>query len=93
MAGKGKTGPAPKLTADAQTLAIVNFRPEYEPPWTGPPDYHRIALEPLGPADTTELLRDLAGADPSLDGLAELLHERTAGNPFFVEEIGRALAE
>lgn len=76
-----------------QTLAIVNFRPEYEPPWTGPPDYHRIALEPLGPADTAELLRDLAGADPSLDGLAELLHERTAGNPFFVEEIVRALAE
>ena len=76
-----------------QTLAIVNFRPEYEPPWTGPPDYHQIALEPLGPADTAELLRDLAGADPSLDGLAELLHERTAGNPFFVEEIVRSLAE
>jgi class 3 adenylate cyclase/tetratricopeptide (TPR) repeat protein len=76
-----------------QTLAIVNFRPEYEPPWTGPPDYHRIALEPLGPADTAELLRDLAGGDPSLDGLAELLHARTAGNPFFVEEIVRSLAE
>jgi adenylate cyclase len=76
-----------------QTLAIVNFRPEYEPPWTGPPDYRRIALEPLGPADTAELLRDLAGEDPSLDGLAELLHERTAGNPFFVEEIVRSLAE
>jgi class 3 adenylate cyclase len=76
-----------------QTLAVVNFRPEYEPPWTGPPDYHRIALEPLGPADTGELLRDLAGEDPSLDGLAELLHERTAGNPFFVEEIVRSLAE
>ena len=76
-----------------QTLAIVNFRPEYEPPWTGPPDYHRIALEPLGPADTAELLRDLAGEDPSLDGLADLLHERTAGNPFFVEEIVRSLAE
>jgi class 3 adenylate cyclase len=76
-----------------QTLAIVNFRPEYEPPWTGPPDYHRIALEPLGQADTAELLRDLAGEDPSLDGLAELLHERTAGNPFFVEEIVSSLAE
>jgi adenylate cyclase len=76
-----------------QTLAIVNFRPEYEPAWTGPPDYHQIALEPLGPADTAELLRDLAGEDPSLDGLAELIHERTAGNPFFVEEIVRSLAE
>ena len=76
-----------------QTLAIVNFRPEYEPAWTGPANYRQIALEPLGTADTAELLRDLAGEDPSLDGLAELIHERTAGNPFFVEEIVRELAE
>jgi class 3 adenylate cyclase/tetratricopeptide (TPR) repeat protein len=76
-----------------QTLVVVNFRPEYEPDWTGPADYHEIELEPLGPADTAELLRDLAGEDPSLDGLAELIHERTAGNPFFIEEIVRALAE
>ena len=40
-----------------------------------------------------ELLRDLAGDDPSLDGLAELIHERTGGNPFFIEEIVRELAE
>jgi class 3 adenylate cyclase/tetratricopeptide (TPR) repeat protein len=76
-----------------QTLAIVNFRPEYDPVWTGPPDYHQISLEPLGPAGTAELLRDLAGEDPSLDGLAELIHERTDGNPFFIEEIVRALVE
>jgi class 3 adenylate cyclase/tetratricopeptide (TPR) repeat protein len=77
-----------------QTLVVVNFRPEYERTWTGPPDYRfEIALEPLGFADTAELLGDLAGADPSLDGLAELIHERTAGNPFFVEEIVRELAE
>jgi class 3 adenylate cyclase/tetratricopeptide (TPR) repeat protein len=75
------------------TLVVVNFRPEYERPWTGPPDYHEIALAPLGPADTGELLRDLAGEDPSLDGLAELIHARTAGNPFFIEEIVRELAE
>jgi class 3 adenylate cyclase/tetratricopeptide (TPR) repeat protein len=75
------------------TLVVVNFRPEYERPWSGPPDYHQIALEPLGPTDTAELLRDLAGEDPSLDGLGELIHERTDGNPFFIEEIVRALAE
>jgi class 3 adenylate cyclase/tetratricopeptide (TPR) repeat protein len=75
------------------TLVVVNFRPEYERPWTGPPDYHQIALEPLGPADTAELMRDLAGQDPSLDGLGELIHERTEGNPFFIEEIVRTLAE
>jgi adenylate cyclase len=76
-----------------QTLAIVNFRPEYTPPAAAPSDYEEISLRPLGPADTRELLRDLAGEDPSLDGLAELIHARSAGNPFFVEEIVRALAE
>jgi adenylate cyclase len=76
-----------------QTLAIVNFRPEYEARWSGQSDYLEISLEPLGRADTLELLHDLAGGDPSLDGLAELVHDRTAGNPFFIEEIVRALAE
>jgi class 3 adenylate cyclase/tetratricopeptide (TPR) repeat protein len=76
-----------------QTLGIVNYRPEYEAAWTTPPEYREIGLEPLGSADTLELLGDLAGADPSLDGLADLIHARTAGNPFFIEEIVRALAE
>jgi adenylate cyclase len=76
-----------------KTLALVNFRPEYEPGWTEPENYRQISLEPLGAADTEELLRDLTGEDPSLQGLAGLVHERSAGNPFFVEEIVRELAE
>lgn len=77
-----------------KTLAIVNFRPEYDDArWAGASTYRGISLEPLGPTDTRELLRDLAGEDPSLDGLDGLIHERTAGNPFFIEEIVRGLAE
>ena len=76
-----------------KTLAVVNFRPEYEPAWHGSPIYHHVALEPLGTSDTRELLRDIAGEDPSLDGLDEPIHERTSGNPFFVEEIVRELVE
>ncbi len=76
-----------------QTLAIVNFRPEYDADWAEAPTYRGISLEPLGPDDTQEMLRDLTGEDPSLDGLADLIHGRTAGNPFFIEEIVRALAE
>jgi adenylate cyclase len=75
------------------TLAIVNFRPEYTPPWRSSDVYRHLSLEPLGEADTKEMLRDLAGEDPSLDGIGELIHERTQGNPFFIEEIVRELAE
>jgi adenylate cyclase len=74
------------------TLVLVNYRPEYEPAWTGS-QFETIALQPLDRADTAKLLRDLAGADPSLDGIDEPIHERTSGNPFFIEEIVRELAE
>ncbi len=85
-----------ELVASVQgtsTLALVNFRPEYTPAWNTASGYRAIALQPLEQADTQELLRDLAGEDPSLDGLEEPIHERTAGNPFFVEEIVRELVE
>ena len=73
--------------------SILNYRPEYSPSWGELSNYRHIPLEPLGPADTEKLLHDLVGEDPSLDGLAELIHERTAGNPFFIEEIVRELSE
>ena len=34
------------------TLAVVNFRPEYSPPWAGSPAYRAISLAPLARADT-----------------------------------------
>jgi class 3 adenylate cyclase/tetratricopeptide (TPR) repeat protein len=76
-----------------KTLVLVNFRPEYAPAWQRSPLYRAVPLQPLGEADTRELLRDLAGEDPSLDGLEGPIHARTGGNPFFVEEIVRELAE
>jgi adenylate cyclase len=75
------------------TLAVFNFRPEYTPPWQSAGAYQGLSLEPLTDEDTRELLRDLAGEDPSLDGIDEPIHERTQGNPFFIEEIVRELAE
>jgi class 3 adenylate cyclase/tetratricopeptide (TPR) repeat protein len=75
------------------TLAIVNFRPEYTPPWGRLRAYRELSLGPLAREDTRRLLLDLAGDDPSLDGLDEPIHERTQGNPFFIEEIVRELAE
>src|SRR5215204_2429944 len=38
------------------TLAVLNFRPEYEAEWADSPVYRRISLVPLGPESTKELL-------------------------------------
>ena len=76
-----------------KTLAVVNFRPEYTPPGRTPQPTAASRCSRSAAADTRELLRDLAGEDPSLDGLDEPIHERTQGNPFFIEEIVRELAE
>jgi class 3 adenylate cyclase/tetratricopeptide (TPR) repeat protein len=74
-------------------LTILNFRPEYQAPWMSKSYYRQIALAPLGPEAIQELLRDLLGSDLSLDGLPDVVRERTAGNPFFIEEVVRSLVE
>jgi len=76
---------------DSPTMLVVNYRPEFELSWGD--DIEVLELGPLSEEDTRELLRDLTGEDPSLDGLGELVHARAQGNPFFVEEIVRELAE
>jgi len=52
----------------------------------------RIALKRLGPKDTHAQLSALLGEDAGA-GLATALHRETDGNPFFVEEILKALIE
>jgi ATP/maltotriose-dependent transcriptional regulator MalT len=49
-----------------------------------------VAIEPLPPPLTGELAAEVLGAAPS-DGLVAVLHDRTRGVPFFVEELAAAL--
>jgi class 3 adenylate cyclase/tetratricopeptide (TPR) repeat protein len=77
----------------SRTLAIINFRPEYSAEWMRKSYYRQVSLLPLGEEAIGALLADLLGEDPSLNGLPGLISERTAGNPFFIEEVVRALVE
>lgn len=74
-------------------LTIVNFRPEYSASWMRKSYYRQISLLPLGEEAIASLLGDLLGGDPSLNGLPTVIRERSAGNPFFIEELVRSLAE
>jgi class 3 adenylate cyclase/tetratricopeptide (TPR) repeat protein len=77
----------------ARLLLLVNYRPEYHPPWGSKPSYVQLRLDPLPPTSTDELLQALLGDDPSLVPLKRLLMARTEGNPFFLEESVRTLVE
>ena len=74
-------------------LLLVNYRPEYRHGWGGKSYYQQLRLDPLGPETAESLLASLLGTDPTLASLRSVLIERAQGNPLFLEESVRALAE
>jgi tetratricopeptide (TPR) repeat protein len=74
-------------------LVICTYRPEYDDAWTSAGPNTRLSLGPLDADATDDLLTELLGRDRSLEGLAAVIEARTAGNPFFVEEVVQALVE
>ena len=77
----------------ARLLLLVNYRPEYQHHWGSRTYYTQLRLDPLPPESAEELLGALLGPDAGLDPLTRVLIARTEGNPFFLEESVRALAE
>ena len=75
------------------SLVLVTYRPEYTGPLSRVSGSPSIALAPLSDPETTTLVREFLGSDPSVAGLATVIVERAAGNPFFAQEIVRDLAE
>jgi class 3 adenylate cyclase/tetratricopeptide (TPR) repeat protein len=82
-----------KGVADTRTLVLTTYRPGYDAGWLARAHVRELRLEALDERGTGLLLSDLLGSDPSLDGLVDVVRERTGGNPFFIEETVSALAE
>ena len=74
-------------------MVLITYRPEYEGALTRIHGAQTIALAPLTDSDTTALLDELLGPDPSVAAVRALIAGRAAGNPFFAQEIVRELAE
>jgi adenylate cyclase len=75
------------------SLVLISCRPEYRGALSRLPGAQSIALAPLSESETTALVLQLLGPDRSVGGLATMIAERAAGNPFFVEEMVRELAD
>ena len=81
------------LLAGYHLMVVVLYRPEYAGIWEGMAYHTRLALQPLDVQDTEIIIRSVLDASSLPYGFASLVHERTAGNPFFTEEISTALLE
>ncbi len=73
-------------------MALVTHRPEYQPHWQVRSASTQIVLRPLLDEQAAEIARARAGG-PLPAELEKRIVGRAEGNPFFVEEITRALVE
>ena len=80
-------------SSHSPTLMVYNYRPEYRLPWFKEGYTHKIELGELDRESVHELLLDLIGPELAAGSLADSISERSAGNPFFVEEIVQSLVE
>ncbi|MBX7495107.1 AAA family ATPase [Qipengyuania sp. 6B39] len=77
----------------APVLVLASYRPEFEARWLGSSRCRQLALRPLGSGAIDALLSDLLGMDESVAALGAKLQDASGGNPFFLEEIVRSLAQ
>ncbi len=78
---------------ERRCLLLLNFRPEYQVVWGDRAWYRQVDLQPLGPQAIAELVHGLLGRHASIAALAQDIHARTGGNPFFAEEVTQSLVE
>nr|WP_249151073.1 adenylate/guanylate cyclase domain-containing protein [Bradyrhizobium sp. JYMT SZCCT0180] len=79
--------------SESRVLLLLSFRPGYIRDWMKSSNYSQITLQPLPREAINDIARELIGADPSTAELRTQIAERSAGNPFFAEEITRALLD
>jgi class 3 adenylate cyclase len=82
-----------EVAPGTSTVILLTYRPEYRGALANVQGAQTIALRPLSATQTTALTSELLGRDSSVRDLVEHIADRAAGNPFFVEEIVRDLAE
>jgi class 3 adenylate cyclase/tetratricopeptide (TPR) repeat protein len=73
-------------------VMVVNYRPTWSPPWSLS-HFLQLSLSELGSSDIQQLVRDLIGGDPKLTNMVLHIAQQSAGNPFFAEELVRAVAQ
>ena len=92
-ASRAVLGQVVDLVPEHALLVVVTTRPGREEDWSGGASHHALTLRSLEPTSSLAMLRALLRVAHLPDGLGALLHERTGGNPFFLEELCQTLIE
>ena len=81
------------LLDEHRLLVVTTTRVTVPAEWQRLDEHRPVTLRAFEPAHTTAMLRALLDAHDVPGELAARLHERTGGNPFFLEETVRSLIE
>jgi class 3 adenylate cyclase/ABC-type lipoprotein export system ATPase subunit/tetratricopeptide (TPR) repeat protein len=76
----------------ARVMLVVSHRRDYQPSWRTHAAFTQLNLRSLSDQEVNEVIRAVAGG-PLPAELEQLIGVKAEGNPFFAEEITRALIE
>jgi len=79
--------------ANAPILLLLLYRPEYTHPWGSKSYYTKIGLDQLGTQSSSELVKAILEEGEAAPDLTQLILNRAAGNPLFMEEFTHTLLE
>jgi class 3 adenylate cyclase/tetratricopeptide (TPR) repeat protein len=79
--------------AGAPILQLGTYRPGYGPPWTEKSYATQIAIQPLSPEESRCLFESVVARVVLPESVGEAILGKAEGNPFFLEELTRAVTE
>ena len=79
--------------ANTAILLILLYRPEYTHPWGSKSYYTKVGLDQLGTESSSELVKAILEEGEAAPELTQLILNRAAGNPLFMEEFTHTLLE
>jgi class 3 adenylate cyclase/tetratricopeptide (TPR) repeat protein len=79
--------------AGAAILLLVTYRPGYRPAWLERSYATQLALPRLTADDSLALVQSVPQAERLPDSLRQAIVAKAAGNPFFLEELTRAVGD
>jgi class 3 adenylate cyclase len=78
---------------NTRIMLILLYRPEYTHQWGSKSYYTKVGLDKLGTASSTELVHSILEGAEVVPELREIILNRSAGNPLFMEEFAHTLQE